>query len=496
MKREGFEPASFAAERQELEAFLSLGVLDPNSNPGRLLRYLCEKRFAGCEEDIKEYNIAVDVFGRPPGFDSRRNSAVRVEASRLRKRLDEYYGGAGRSRPLRISIPPGQYVPQFSAPPEVGEGGDVARHSLLSFGRLRWIILGMLLLVLGVVAALRQMSSPAAPAAEDAPALAGSPAATPNRPTEVRILAGYEREKHVDRAGNVWLGDRYFSGGHALPVDPPPMIARTFDSTIYKHMRTGPEFSYRIPLAPGHYELRLHFAETVFGEMLVDGGGETSRLMIIRANGRILLYSFDVYAEAGGSHTAVVRVFRDIQPAEDGFLHLDFSANWDRPFLNAIEVLPSTPGQIRPVRIVARDTAVTDSAGRVWHPDNYSSGGRLVLRKATVAGTPDPDLYLGERYGRFSYAIPVARGTYRLTLHFAETWHKTGAGKRAFDVWCNGKTLLDKFDIAREAGGPQRAIQKTFRGIQPTSSGKIELSFVPVVNYACVNAIEVVDETN
>lgn len=496
MKREGSEPASFAAERQELEAFLSSGVLDPNSNPGRLLRYVCEKHFSGCEGEIKEYNIAVDVFGRPPGFDNRRNSAVRVEASRLRKRLDEYYCGAGRDRPLRISIPPGQYVPQFAAPSEDGGEDGAARRPLLSAARLRWIVPGLLLLALGAVVIAQRVSSPAPPAAADAQPAAGPPAAAPGRPAEVRILAGYERDKHVDRAGNVWLGDRYFTGGHALPVDPPAVIARTFDSTIYKHMRTGPEFSYQIPLAPGHYELRLHFAETVFGETLVDGGGETSRLMIIRANGRILLYSFDVYAEAGGNHTAVVRVFRDIQPADDGFLHLHFSANWDRPFLNAIEVLPSTPGKIRPVRIVTRDAAVTDSAGRIWHPDNYSSGGRLVLRKEAVAGTADPDLYVGERYGRFSYAIPVARGTYRVTLHFAETWHKAGAGKRAFDVWCNGKTLLEDFDIARQAGGAQRAIQKTFRGIQPTSSGKIELSFVPVVNYACVNAIEVIDETN
>ena len=83
---------------------------------------------------------------------------------------------------------------------------------------------------------------------------------------------------------------------------------------------------------------------------------------------------------------------------------------------------------------------------------------------------------------------------------FAETWFGPGqpggggAGNRLFDVYCNGVALLRSFDIFRAAGGDHRAVEKTFRGIAPNAQGKIVLSFVPVVNYACVNAIEVVDE--
>jgi hypothetical protein len=67
---------------------------------------------------------------------------------------------------------------------------------------------------------------------------------------------------------------------------------------------------------------------------------------------------------------------------------------------------------------------------------------------------------------------------------------------RIFDVYCNGIALLRHFDIFRAAGGAQRAIEKSFHGITPNAQGKIELSFVPVVNYACINAIEVVDDSS
>jgi hypothetical protein len=55
--------------------------------------------------------------------------------------------------------------------------------------------------------------------------------------------------------------------------------------------------------------------------------------------------------------------------------------------------------------------------------------------------------------------------------------------------------LLRNFDIFKEAGGANRALQKIFRGLEPNAQGKLILRFVPVENYACVNAIEVADES-
>jgi hypothetical protein len=138
----------------------------------------------------------------------------------------------------------------------------------------------------------------------------------------------------------------------------------------------------------------------------------------------------------------------------------------------------------------------------VWGADRYFRHGSTVARSEPVSNTPDPEIFAAERFGNFTYTIPVADGRYTVTLRFAETWFGPGkpgaggAGSRTFDVYCNGIALLRNFDIFRTAGGAQRAIEKTFHGVTPNAQGKIELSFVPVVNYACVNAIEVVDESN
>jgi hypothetical protein len=65
---------------------------------------------------------------------------------------------------------------------------------------------------------------------------------------------------------------------------------------------------------------------------------------------------------------------------------------------------------------------------------------------------------------------------------------------RSFDVYCNGLALLRHFDITREAGAPNRSVDKVFRGLEPNALGKLVLNFVPVRNYACVNAIEILPE--
>src|SRR5438552_5066843 len=105
--------ADFAQERREVEAVLASGIFHRGPNLAQLLRYVCAKYFEGSAEQIKEYSIAVDALGRPADFDQKRDSIVRVEAHRLRKRLREYYDAEGAGHALRIDIPPGQYAPRF-----------------------------------------------------------------------------------------------------------------------------------------------------------------------------------------------------------------------------------------------------------------------------------------------------------------------------------------------------------------------------------------------
>ncbi len=75
----------------------------------RLLRYLMRAASANPGCALREVQIAVDVFGKGPHFDSRSDSTVRVQMSRLRSRLAEYYEARGASDDLIIELPRGHY---------------------------------------------------------------------------------------------------------------------------------------------------------------------------------------------------------------------------------------------------------------------------------------------------------------------------------------------------------------------------------------------------
>jgi Tol biopolymer transport system component len=109
-------PASdytFGAERDELARVLASDRFQRAPTLSSILEYVCLKHFRGETIDIKEYNIAVEALDRPPDFDPAEHSIVRVEASRLRKRLRQYYENEGTGNPLRISLARSGYRPGF-----------------------------------------------------------------------------------------------------------------------------------------------------------------------------------------------------------------------------------------------------------------------------------------------------------------------------------------------------------------------------------------------
>ena len=506
-------------EKQELEAVLSSGIFDRAPNLEQLLTYVCVKYFEGSASQIKEYSIAVDALGRPAEFDQKRDSIVRVEAHRLRKRLRDYYEGEGAQHAVRIEIPPGQYAPRFVPQRPVAENGSapaapaaVPEPALVTEAPAlpevpRAIVTShtggdhrktMFAAVIGVAlfggAALIHYAGRAVPATRAGLVMPAAAAGT----QAVRLLAGFESGNYTDRSGQVWESDRYFQGGSVFDCGDRPIFG-TREPRLYQSRREG-TFSYDIPLAPGVYELRLYFAETLYGENNAAGGGETSRLFDVFVNGNRILQNFDVIGEVGAT-TADIRAFKDITPAADGKLHLRFETVTNPAFVNAIEITPGTPGRLRPVRIVSRDHGYTDSQGRTWEPDRYAHGGQLVVRTQPVETDGDPELFHGERFGNLLYVIPVPPGRYTVTLYFAEAWFGPGTpagggtGSRVFDILANGIALRRGFDIFKEARGNHRAVSFTANGLEPDAQGKLEISLHPVRNYACVNAIEVVDES-
>src|SRR6202042_3720068 len=97
--------------KAELEAVVASGIFGKAPSLAQLLDYVCTKYFQGRTDQVKEYNVAVEALGRPASFDPRKDSIVRVEAFRLRKRLKQYYENEGAGHLLRIVVPSGQYVP-------------------------------------------------------------------------------------------------------------------------------------------------------------------------------------------------------------------------------------------------------------------------------------------------------------------------------------------------------------------------------------------------
>ena len=68
-------------------------------------------------------------------------------------------------------------------------------------------------------------------------------------------------------------------------------------------------------------------------------------------------------------------------------------------------------------------------------------------------------------------------------------------GSRVFDVFCNGVALMRNFDIFKEADGEGKPLERNFAGIRPNAQGKIVLSFVPITGMACVNGIQVLEDS-
>ena len=87
-------------------------------NAPRLHRFLSfvVRRTVECGgEGLKEFVVGTEVFGRGRSFDPRLDSIVRVEAGRLRTRLDRYYASEGQNDAIQIELPKGGYVPLFRA---------------------------------------------------------------------------------------------------------------------------------------------------------------------------------------------------------------------------------------------------------------------------------------------------------------------------------------------------------------------------------------------
>ena len=131
---------------------------------------------------------------------------------------------------------------------------------------------------------------------------------------------------------------------------------------------------------------------------------------------------------------------------------------------------------------------IRDSQGHTWRPatelvtrigagkDSVAACWWTAPAPEPIQGTPDPDLY---RYGvhghDFWVNLTVGPGRYYARLKFAAT---RGMDPRTncFDIRINGRRVVERFDVAATAGGPDRAVDLVFNDIAPVN-GVIEIRF-------------------
>lgn len=77
------------------------------------LKYVCQMELAGRGDELNEYLIGVEALGKPPGYSTAEDAAVRRRAHELREKLDEAYAADLAGARLRIELPKGRYVPRF-----------------------------------------------------------------------------------------------------------------------------------------------------------------------------------------------------------------------------------------------------------------------------------------------------------------------------------------------------------------------------------------------
>lgn len=99
--------------RIQLRRMLQCKFFRHSPRLSRFFTFTVEQALAGCEQRLKEYAIALEVFGKPDTFDPRMDSAVRVAARQLRAKIDLYYLTDGAHDPVLVRYRPGDYIPKF-----------------------------------------------------------------------------------------------------------------------------------------------------------------------------------------------------------------------------------------------------------------------------------------------------------------------------------------------------------------------------------------------
>jgi endoglucanase len=146
----------------------------------------------------------------------------------------------------------------------------------------------------------------------------------------------------------------------------------------------------------------------------------------------------------------------------------------------------------------------TDKDGNLWLPDEVNAPGAslspldgMTIERTESYEVPNvafPQIFRTERYSMSAYEFMLPNGKYTVRLHFAETFTGiTDVGQRVYSFAVQGQKPETDFDIFKEAGGPYKAIQREYKGVEVTD-GKLRITFTPNIENPAINGIEIIAE--
>lgn len=183
----------------------------------RFLSFMVERLLAGDLDNFKEYSIALAVFDRSPEYNPKIDAVVRVEARRLRSRLDQYYATEGLHDSIRINFPSGSYMPVIVCSQEQSVSGKPRFPGSRKIF-VRWCVAAAFVAVIAIALATGRMSVHRSPSTEVVRLVRDSAASfDPVISRDGKMLAYAS-----DQSGNVDIWLRPLNGGEPrrLTSDP------------------------------------------------------------------------------------------------------------------------------------------------------------------------------------------------------------------------------------------------------------------------------------
>ena len=276
-----------------------------------------------------------------------------------------------------------------------------------------------------------------------------------------------------------WLADTHFTGGRVYS-NPVP-IADTENDALYQTERFG-DIHYEIPVPqPGFYTLELHFAEIHW-----DQAG--ARLFDLFVENALFKENIDLVKDIG-FNTAHVIWLENLE-VKDGNLSLELLGRKDQSKISGLALFKQVQPEIpETIRINTGGDAVQFGEEH-WQADQFYSGGRTYTTTAPIGNTNKDLLYQSERFGDFTYEIPVTiKGTYIVELHFAEI-HWSRANARLFRFRLENDPPTEIIDLYKNHGGANSAHVLQIPDVQVVD-GVLNLELITEKDWAKLSGIAV-----